>query len=183
MTDREFKRLSRSQLIEIIYQFQLKQDELIAENERLSRELADKRLRIAQAGNIAEATLAVNNVMQGAQNAAQQYLDEIHAMRSEAEAECRRMREHAKAEADAIIAQARKEAATVQGQPRKNPGNIVTQLQKKVTGADAQVQKKQAAADVQMKKEEKSASVGKKHGKDNDALLEEILAEFGRGSK
>ena len=31
MTDKEFKKLSRSQLIDIIYQFQLKQEELIAQ--------------------------------------------------------------------------------------------------------------------------------------------------------
>ena len=57
MTDKEFKRLSRSQLIEIIYQFQLKQEELTAETERLSKALADKRLRVDKAGNIAEAAL------------------------------------------------------------------------------------------------------------------------------
>ena len=44
MTDREFKRLSRSQLIDIIYQLQLKQEEMNAENQRLSGELADKRI-------------------------------------------------------------------------------------------------------------------------------------------
>ena len=35
MTDKEFKRLSRSQLIEIIYQLQIKQEELTADNEKL----------------------------------------------------------------------------------------------------------------------------------------------------
>ena len=98
MTDKEFKRLNRSQLIEIIYQFQIKVDELTQENQTLRAALENKRLRIEQAGNIAEAALAVNNVMQAAQNAAQQYLDEIHAMH---------------AEADAIIAQARAEAAAI----------------------------------------------------------------------
>ena len=41
MTDKEFKRLSRAQLIDIIYELQLKQEELAAENERLSKALAD----------------------------------------------------------------------------------------------------------------------------------------------
>ena len=93
MTDKEFKRLSRSQLIEIIYQFQLKEEELTAENQRLKSELADKRLRMEKAGNLAEAVLEINNVMYAAQNAAQQYLDEIRNMRDETEAECRRMLE------------------------------------------------------------------------------------------
>ena len=54
MTDKEFKRLSRSQLIDIIYQLQLKQEELTADNEKLSKALADKRLRVSKTGNIAE---------------------------------------------------------------------------------------------------------------------------------
>ena len=113
MTDKEFKRLSRAQLIEIIYQFQIKEEELTRENQLLKEALEDKRLRITQAGNIAEAALAVNNVMQAAQNAAQQYLDEIRALHSEAEDACHTIRENATAEAEAIIAQAKADAATI----------------------------------------------------------------------
>ena len=57
MTDKEFKRLNRAQLIDIIYQLQIKLDELSKENQRLTAELVDKRLRIGQAGNIAAAAL------------------------------------------------------------------------------------------------------------------------------
>ena len=53
MTDKEFKRLSRSELIEIIYQFQLQVDKLTEEKRELERELADRRLRLRNAGNIA----------------------------------------------------------------------------------------------------------------------------------
>ena len=85
MTDKEFKRLTRSQLIDIIYQLQLKQEELTEENNRLKEELADKRIRVGQAGNIALAALEINNVMQAAQKAADQYLEEIRILRHEAE--------------------------------------------------------------------------------------------------
>ena len=77
MTDKEFKRLSRSQLIDIIYQLQLKQEELTADNEKLSKALADKRLRVSKVGNIAEAALEIHNVMQSAQDVADHYLEEI----------------------------------------------------------------------------------------------------------
>ena len=107
MTDKEFKRLSRYQLIDIIYQFQLKQNELIAENERLAKELRDKRLRVTEAGNIAEAALSIHNVMQAAQDAADGYLEEIRIMREETKEECQRILINAQKEADNIIAQAR----------------------------------------------------------------------------
>ena len=104
MTDKEFKRLSRAQLIEIIYQFQLREEELQKENQKLKEELADKRVRLEKAGNIAEAVLEVNNVMQAAQNAAAQYVEEIRALRGETEEYCRRTIEKARQEAAQIRA-------------------------------------------------------------------------------
>lgn len=108
MTDKEFKRLSRAQLIDIIYQLQLKQEELTEENRSLKEKLAEKRIRLDQAGNIAEASLALHNVMQAAQDAANQYLDEIRVMQEETKASCRQILEKAQREADAIIEQANK---------------------------------------------------------------------------
>ena len=59
MTDKEFKRLNRSQLIDIIYQFQLQVDSLTEQNRELEQKLADKRLRLNNAGNIADAALEI----------------------------------------------------------------------------------------------------------------------------
>ena len=108
MTDKEFKRLSRSQLIDIIYQLQIQQQELEDENLKLKEELADKRIRMHQAGNIAEASLAIHNVMQVAQDAASQYLEEIQIMRNETEEKCRYLLEQAQKEAADIVEQAKK---------------------------------------------------------------------------
>ncbi|MBR4016779.1 MAG: hypothetical protein IKK11_03090 [Oscillospiraceae bacterium] len=107
MTDKEFKRLSRAQLIDIIYQFQLQVDELTEQNRELERELADKRLRLSNAGNIADAALEINGCFRSAQNAAEQYLNEIKAIRDETEAERQRILAQAQAEAAAIIAEAK----------------------------------------------------------------------------
>ena len=108
MTDKEFKRLNRAQLIEIIYQLQLQIDKLNEEKQTLENELADKRLRLQSAGNIAEAALEINNCFRSAQNAAEQYLNEIEAIREETEVQRQRILAQAQAEADAIIAGAKK---------------------------------------------------------------------------
>lgn len=108
MTDKEFKRLSRAQLIDIIYQFQLQIDTLTEQKQVLERELADKRLRLSNAGNIAEAALEITDCFLSAQNAAEQYLNEIKAMREETEAERERILEEARAAAEAILASAQK---------------------------------------------------------------------------
>ena len=116
MTDKEFKRLSRSQLIDIIYQLQLKQEELTAENEKLSKELADKRLRVSKAGNIANAALEIHNVMQAAQDAAAHYVEEIQIRVDE---EYQRILKKANNKATAIIEEAKKAAAEIVAQAKK----------------------------------------------------------------
>ena len=108
MTDKEFKRLTRAQLIEIIYQLQLQVDQMTKQNQALEKALEDKRLRIHNAGNIADAALEINDCFRSAQNAAEQYLNEIKAIREETEAECQRILTQAQAEAMAIIAGAKK---------------------------------------------------------------------------
>ena len=108
MTDKEFKRLSRSQLIDIIYQFQLQVDRLTEENQELERKLSDKRLRLSNAGNIADAALEINDCFRNAQNAAEQYLSEIKLIREETEADRQRILAQAHTEAQAIIAGAKK---------------------------------------------------------------------------
>ena len=108
MTDKEFKQLTRAQLIEIIYQLQLQVDTLSEQNRKLEEALADKRLRIREAGDLAKAALEINDCFLSAQNAAAQYLNEIKSMHQEAEAECQRLLEDARAEAEAIVAAAKK---------------------------------------------------------------------------
>ena len=116
MTDKEFKRLSRSELIEIIYQLQLKQEELIAENERLSKELEDKRIRVSKVGNLAEASLEIHGVMQAAQDAAIHYVDEV---KTRAGNEIRRILKEANAKAASIVEKAHQEAAEIVAQAKE----------------------------------------------------------------
>lgn len=119
MTDREFKRLSRPQLIEIIYQLQLREEELSAENQKLKDQLEDKRIRLEQSGNIAEAVLGIHDVMQTAQDAAQLYVDEIHAMRDETREACDDQLRKTREECDKQLQQAKEEGAAIIGRAVK----------------------------------------------------------------
>ena len=119
MTDKEFKRLSRPQLIDIIYQFQLKQEELEAENEELRRALADKRILVNDTGNLAQAALEIHHVMQDAQSAAEHYLEEIQLR---VDSEYKRIMQEAKEEAAALLERARRKAAKIVTQAEKELG-------------------------------------------------------------
>lgn len=161
MTDKEFKRLSRSQLIEIIYQFQIKVEELTQENQALNVALEDKRLRITRAGNIAEAALEVNQVMQSAQNAAQQYLNEIQALYTEIDGECQIIRNKANAEAEAVIQRAKTDAEAIAQQAQTEAAAVISQAHAEAKAIIERASKKMEA----------------------ETELEKIIFEFGASSR
>lgn len=62
-------------LIDIIYQYQRREQHLEAENAKLRRLLNERDIKIQNAGSIAEAALSLNQVFETAQAAADQYLE------------------------------------------------------------------------------------------------------------
>ena len=80
MAERELRRMSRTELIEIIYALKQHEEELERRNAELEQKLADRTLRLERAGSIAEAALELNHVFEAAQAAADAYLDSVRAM-------------------------------------------------------------------------------------------------------
>ena len=68
------KRLSRTELLEMLIGEEKRIEELERELAAAREELADKRIRIEQSGSIAEAALRLNGIFEAAQAAADQYL-------------------------------------------------------------------------------------------------------------
>lgn len=91
MTDKELKRLSRAELLELLLEQTKKVERLQKKLEEAEAALEDRRLRINNAGNLAQAVLEINGVMEAAQAAAAQYLENMAAMEAETKARCERM--------------------------------------------------------------------------------------------
>ena len=102
MTDKELKRLSRSDLLELLIEQTQETERLREELDAIRQELENKCLRVKQAGDLAHASLAVNGVMEAAQAAAQQYLDNIAAMEEETRRRCEQILRAAMIEAKKI---------------------------------------------------------------------------------
>ena len=112
MTDKEFKRLKRADLIEIIYRLQENEERYKEAISRMRQQLEDKHTKIETAGSIAEAALSLSKVFDAAQDAADRYLAEIHRMHSEAA----QTLEDAKRKAAQIVATAKQQAAEIQAE-------------------------------------------------------------------
>lgn len=123
MTDKEFKRLSRVELIEIIYQLKKNEANLLAENTELKKQLADRNVKIANAGSIAEATVAISNIFGVAQQTADNYLRSIYEMGATAEQHAQQIIADAQWQAQMIISQA--ESAVGRQAPAVIPGNQI----------------------------------------------------------
>ena len=103
MLDKELKKLSRRELVDIIYQMKKNEEQLLEQIAALEENLHDKRIRIAEAGSIAEAAAEITNVFSVAQTTADLYLQEIACMKEKTEKDCTKMIDEAKQEAERIL--------------------------------------------------------------------------------
>ena len=106
MTDKELRRLSRSELLEMLIAQTEENDRLKIRLEQAEAQLRDRRIAIDKAGSLAEAALSLNGVFQAAEAAAQQYLENIQRISGQQDALCRALKETAEKE----TAQIRQEA-------------------------------------------------------------------------
>ncbi|MGN1139380.1 MAG: DNA repair protein [Ruminococcus sp.] len=83
MTDRELRRLSRSELLEILISLTEENKELKIKLEQAEKQLQDRKITIEKAGSIAQAALQLNNVFEAADKAAQQYLENVRRLAEE----------------------------------------------------------------------------------------------------
>lgn len=113
MISKELKRLSRRELVDIIYQLKKNEQEMQEEIESLKNELQDKRIRVSTAGSIADAAVSITNVFSTAQMTADVYLREISAMKEDAEKECVRKAEDAEKKVKKILADGEKKFDTL----------------------------------------------------------------------
>lgn len=114
MTDKDVKKLSRKDLLEMLID---QSHEIESLREKLSAAeaaLKKREIAIEKAGSIAEASLLLNGVFEAAQAACQQYTDNISRLSQSQEASCRQMEEESRAKARYIVEEAEKQRASIE---------------------------------------------------------------------
>lgn len=110
MTDQELRRLSRADLIDIIYTLQQQKEQAEQQLAQAQAQLQDRQLRLANASSIAEAALSLNGVFDAAQ-AADQYLQAVRAAAAETQAQKEQILADAERQAKEIVDTAERQAA------------------------------------------------------------------------
>lgn len=103
MTERELRRLSRKDLLEMMIEQKKELEALKLELEEARKALQNREIMLNEAGSIAIAALQINGIFEAAQAAGQQYLENIQKLNERQAAICAKRDADSKAEADRIL--------------------------------------------------------------------------------
>lgn len=105
MISKEFRKLNRREMVDIIYQLKKNEQQLLERIDALETALAEKQSRLSEEGAIMDAVTAITQAMSVAQTTTEQYLRQIEKLKEETEKECARKLEAANESAAQIRTQ------------------------------------------------------------------------------
>ena len=126
MTDKELKRLSRGELLEMLIQQSKELERLRKQLDAAESALQNREIAITNAGSIAEAALQLNGVFTAAQDACQQYMENICHLSQNQERICAQRDAESQAEAKRIVEEARQESEALEHETRMMCAEMVT---------------------------------------------------------
>ena len=142
MTDKELQKLTRTELLELLLVQSKEIDRLNQQLEALQIQVQQRKITLAQAGNIAEAALQLNGIFEAAQAAADQYLESIKNPVGDTEERCRVMLEQTQRQCDELLLSTRMRSNQIWEVIRQeiyNPKLDYTQWQKIADYIDGQL--------------------------------------------
>ena len=106
MTERELRRLSRADLMELLLAQRRENEQLRCILDQTQAQLADRSIRIDKAGSIAEASLQLSGIFTAAQDSCQYYMDNIKLLSERQSQVCQQMEQETKEKCDRMVAEA-----------------------------------------------------------------------------
>lgn len=106
MTERELRRLSRTDLLELLVAQRRENEQLRCILDQTQAQLADRTIQIDKAGSIAEASLQLSGIFNAAQDSCQYYLDNIRLLSERQSQVCQQMEQETKEKCDRMVAEA-----------------------------------------------------------------------------
>lgn len=110
MTERELRKLSRSDLLELLLAQRKENEQLRCVLDETQAQLSDRMLKIDNAGSLAEASLQLSGIFTAAQNSCQFYIDNIKFLNERQTILCQQMEQETREKCDRMIAEAEQNA-------------------------------------------------------------------------
>ena len=106
MTEKELRRLSRTDLLKLLLAQRKENEQLRCILDETQSQLADRTIKIDNAGSIAEASLQLSGIFTAAQDSCQYYLDNIKLLSERQNEICQQMEAETKEKCDRMVAEA-----------------------------------------------------------------------------
>lgn len=116
MTEKELKRLSRADLLEMLIDQSQELQDVKKRLEAAEAALASRIIEINTAGSIAEASLQLNGVFEAAQAACAQYTESVQHLNERTELICRQMEKESRRKADSLLEETRRKCEQMEAE-------------------------------------------------------------------
>ena len=110
MTERELRKLSRTDLLELLLAQRKENEQLRCILDETQAQLADRTIKMESAGSIAEASLQLSGIFEAAQNSYQFYIDNVKLLTDRQMERCQTMEQETKEKCDRMVAEAERQA-------------------------------------------------------------------------
>ena len=107
MTDRELRKASRRELLQLLVEEKRENDMLRDQLQQLRQQLDKRQLQLDQSGTLAEAALKLSGIFDAAESACQYYTENIRTLSARQEEICRKMEQETRDKCDRMLEQAR----------------------------------------------------------------------------
>lgn len=133
MTDRELKKLSRTDLLELLISESKENERLRGQLAQAEQQLQSRIITAEKAGSIAEASIQLSGVFQAAQDAAAMYLENIQALSSHQEEICARLEAESRQEADRRLTEADQKCRTMEDETLRKCQELTTAAEREAS--------------------------------------------------
>lgn len=103
MTERELRKLSRTDLLELLLAQRRENEQLRCILDQTQAQLADRTIHIDNAGSIAEASLQLSGIFNAAQDSCKYYMDNIKLLSERQNAVCQQMEMETKIKCEQMV--------------------------------------------------------------------------------
>lgn len=127
MTNKELKKLSRADLLEMMLAVTRENEQLQSSVMQMKKKLDDRTVFIENCGSLAEAALHLNGVFEAAQAACEQYVQNIQERNANQDQILHRMEEEVRQRCEAMIARAEQKANELLAQAEWKANEMLAQ--------------------------------------------------------
>lgn len=152
MTDKELRKLSRAELLELLIAQMKENDKLRRKLDAAGEQIRNRELKLEEAGSIAEAALQLNGVFEAADAAVSQYLANIKRLNDRQQEVCGRREEETRQKCERMEEETCQRCERLEEETRRKCECMETEIREKCKHLETETQKNCDAMAVETEK-------------------------------